>query len=126
MASVKIINTNASRFMDQISQPYMKRVRSYCKNASHVNILENIRVPPTSYLSSLDIESLYTKITFDIAIDVLLKIFADQPRLVLYLDLVKFVLKIFSIQRENLPPNLWYRYGKNHGTRSCLHRSCLL
>ena len=80
--------------MDQILQPYMKRVRSYCKNATHVvNILKNIRVPPTSYLASLDIESLYTNISFDMAIDVFLKIFANHCRLVLYLDLLKFVLK---------------------------------
>ena len=36
VASVKGITTNALRFMDKILQPYMKRVRSYSKNATHV------------------------------------------------------------------------------------------
>ena len=73
---------------------YMKRVCSYCKNAMHVvNILKYIRVPPTSYLASLDIELLYTNISFDMAIEVFLKIFSNHPRLVLFLDLLKFVLK---------------------------------
>ena len=71
----------------------MRRVRSYCKNATHVvRILENTQVPPTSYLASLDIESLYTNISFNMAIEVILKIFAGHPKLILYLDLIKFVL----------------------------------
>ena len=49
--------------------------------------------PPTSYLASLDIESLYTNISFDMAIEVFLKIFAEHPRLIFYLDLLKYVLK---------------------------------
>ena len=80
--------------MNQILQPYMRQVRSYCKNATHVvNILKNIKVLPTSYLASLDIQSLYANISFDMAIKVFLKIFAKHPRLVLYLDLLKFVFK---------------------------------
>ena len=94
VASFNSITTNASRFMNLILQPHMKQVRSYCKNATHVvNILKTIRIPPTSFLASLDVESLYTNISFDMAIEVLLKIFAKHPRLVLYLDLLKFVLK---------------------------------
>ena len=80
--------------MNQILQPYMRQVHSYCKNATHVvNILENIKVPLTLYLASLDIELLYTNISFDMVIEVFLKIFAKHPRLVLYLDLLKFVFK---------------------------------
>ena len=48
---------------------------------------------PTSYLASLDIESLYTNISFDMEIEVFLKIFAGHPRLIFYLDLLKYVLK---------------------------------
>ena len=49
-------------------------------------------------IASLDIELLYTNISFDMTIDVILKIFENHLRLVLYLDLIKFVLKnnIFS------------------------------
>ena len=94
VASIKGITSNASRFINIILQPYMKQVDSYVKNATHIiNILKTTRVPHTSYLASLDIESLYTNISFDMAIEVLLKIFAKHPRLVLILDLVKFVLK---------------------------------
>ena len=94
MASCKCITSSASRYIDKILQPHMKRVRSYCKNATHiVRILEIVQVPPTSYLATLDIESLYTNISFDMAIEVFLKIFAGHPRLVLYLDLLKYVLK---------------------------------
>ena len=43
----------------------MKQVRSYCKNAMQVvKISKNITVPHTSYLASLDIESLYTSSSF--------------------------------------------------------------
>ena len=94
------ITTNASGYMNQILQPYMKQVCSYCKSATHVvNILKYIRVPPTSYLAGLDIESLYTTIRFDMAIEVFLKIFSNHPRLVIFVDLLKYVLKIifFSV-----------------------------
>ena len=94
VASTKGITVNASRFMDRILQPYMRNTRSYCKNATHIiNLLRRTSVPPHSYLASLDIESLYTNISFDMAIKVLLKIFAQHEKLVLYLELLKFVLK---------------------------------
>ena len=94
VASFKSITTNASRFLNVILQPHMKRTRSYCKNATHIlNILNTTKIPPTSFLASLDIESLYTNISFDMAIEVMLKFFSKHPRLVLYLDLLKYVLK---------------------------------
>ena len=49
-----------------------------------VNLWKYIRVPPTAYLVSPDIESLYTNISFDMVIEVLLKIFSNHPRLVLF------------------------------------------
>ena len=59
--------------MNQILQPYLQQVHSYCKNATHiVNILKNSQVPPTLYLASLDVESLYTNISFDMAIESIL------------------------------------------------------
>ena len=59
----------------------MRRARSYCKNPMHVvQILKDVRVPPVSYLASLDIESLYTNISFDMAIKIFLKIFSGHPR----------------------------------------------
>ena len=80
--------------MNLVLQPYMKRVRSYCMNSTHiVNMLKYIRVPPTSYLASVDIDSLYTNISFDMAIEVLLKIFGNYPGIKLFLDLLKFVFK---------------------------------
>ena len=94
MASYKSITSSASRYIDKILRPYMKRVRSYCKNATHiVRILENVKVLPTSSLSTLDSESLYTNISFDMAFEVFLKIIAGHPRLALYLDLLKYVFK---------------------------------
>ena len=60
----------------------MKCVRSECKNPEHfVNTLKNTRVPPTSYLASLDTELLFTNISFDMAINVILNIFKIHPRL---------------------------------------------
>ena len=80
VASFKSITTNKSRYIDKLLQPHMKQIRSYCKNATHVvHILKNMKVPPTSYLASLDIESLYTNISFDMAIEVFLKIFLGTP-----------------------------------------------
>ena len=94
VACFKSMTTNASRFLNVILQPHMKQTRSYCKNATHiVNILKTTKITPTSFLASLDIESLYTNISFDMAIQVMLKIFSKHPRLVLYLDLLKYVLK---------------------------------
>lgn len=93
VASCNSITSSASRYVDKILQPHMKQVRSYCKNATHiVRILSNTIAPPTSYLVSLDIESLYTNISFNMAIEVFLKIFAGHPKLILYLDLLKYVL----------------------------------
>ena len=94
VASSNSITTNASRYMDKILQPQMKKVSSYCRNSTHlVRVLQKLEVPANSYLASLDIESLYTNIGFDMAIEVLLKIFSGHPRLVLFLDLVKYVLQ---------------------------------
>ena len=94
VASIKGITVNASCFLDRILQPHMRNTRSYCKNATHiVKLLQHKHVPATSYLASLDIESLYTNISFEMAIGTFLKIFASHPKLVLYLDLLKFVLR---------------------------------
>ena len=94
VASFQSITSSALRYIDKILQPRMKRVCSYCKNATHiVCILKNVKVPPTSYLATVDIEWLYTNISFDMAIEVCLTIFVGHPRLVLYLDLLMCVLK---------------------------------
>ena len=100
VASIKSITTNPFWFRYQILQLHMKQVRSYCNNTTYiVNIVKNIRLPHISYLASLHIISLYTNISFGMVIDVLIKILANHPRLVLYLDLVKFVVRnnIFQI-----------------------------
>ena len=98
VASFNSVTTNASRYLDKILQPHMKRTSSYCKNASHiVHILKHVQVPPNSYLASLDIESLYTNISFDMAIEVFLKTFPGHPRKIFYLDLLRFVLKIMYL-----------------------------
>ena len=118
------MTTNASRFMNLILQPHMKQARSYCKNATHVvNILKTTRIPPTSFLASLDIESLYTNISFDMAIEVLLKIFSKHPRLVLYLDLLKFVLKnnIFQFSGK-IYHQMWYCHGHKQRWHPLLRR----
>ena len=98
----------------------MKQVHSYCTNATHVvNILKYIELPPTSYLASLDIESLYTSISFDMAIEVFLKIFSNHPRLVLFLDPLKYVLKnnIFQFNWKIYPSSLWQCHGYDDGAR---------
>ena len=83
MASIKGIMVNASKFMDCILQSYMRNTHSYCKNATHmINLLRRTFVPIHSYLASLDIESLYMNISFDVTMKVFLKIFGQKEKLV--------------------------------------------
>ena len=63
-------------------------------SSTYMYLNELMYTPPLSYLVSLDIESLYTNInSFDMAIKVFLEIFAQRDKLVLYLELLKFVFK---------------------------------
>ena len=64
----------------------MRSAHSYVKNVTYIfNILKTVKDSPSLYLASLDIELLYTcmNISFDMAIKVILEIFAGHPRLVL-------------------------------------------
>ena len=72
----------------------MKNTKSYFKNSTHlINILNNKKIPNNALLITLDIESLYTNISHDQAITTFIKIFQNHPKLVLLVDLLKFVLK---------------------------------
>lgn len=93
VSSIGGITVQASKFIDRLLQPLMKRVPSYCKNSLEiVKLIRETKVPYDSYLATLDVESLYTNISFEMAITTFIGLFKKNPRLVLYLDLLKFVL----------------------------------
>ena len=80
------------RFYNRIGSGLIPNVKTLYTLFIHC-ILNNVKVPPTACLACLGIESLYTNISFDKAIKVIFKIFSGHPRLVLYLHLLRFVLK---------------------------------
>ena len=93
VSSINGVTVQASNFIDRLLQPFMKRIPSYCKNSLEiVNLIRETKIPYDSYLTTLDVESLYTNISFEMAISTFIGLFKNNPRLVLYLDLLKFVL----------------------------------
>ena len=91
-SSVNGITVWACNFIDRLLQPFMKQISSYCKNSFEiVNLIRETKFLMT-YLATLDVEFLYTNISFEMAISTFIGLFKNNPRLVLYLDLLKFVL----------------------------------
>ena len=83
----------ASRYLDALLQPHAKRVDSYVGNSTEVvNRLRDLTLPNHVALASLDVESLYTNISHELAIRTFTRRFQSHPRFVFLLDLLKFVL----------------------------------
>ena len=89
-----------SAYLDRLLQPHMRKVKSFLKKSTElIRILRTHKVPPQSYLITLNIESLYTNISHEEAIKSLLKRFKHDPHKVFLLYLLKYVLKnnVFKI-----------------------------
>ena len=84
----------ASAYLDALLQPLMKSVPSFVLNSMDVlHTLEQTTLPPHTYLVTLDVESLYTNITHERAINTFTRHFKHHPRFVFFLDLLKHVLR---------------------------------
>ena len=80
--------------LGQTVAAHMRKVKSYLKNSTElIHILRTLKVPPNAYLITLDIESLYTNISFEEAIVSFLKRLEHNPQKVFLVDLRKYVLK---------------------------------
>ena len=83
-----------SAFLDKLPQPEMKKVKPYLKNLTElIHILQSLRVLTQAYPITLDIESLYTSISYNEAIVSFLRKFKNHPKKVFLLDLLKYVPK---------------------------------
>ena len=93
----------ASTFVENFLQPHMHRVRSYIKHLTDfIHILETLNVPANAHLVKLDIESLYTNISHEQTITSVLKRLANHSKIILMLDLLKYVLKITCLNLMNI------------------------